>query len=131
MLNQKQREPWAGREMPARCDVNCCSNHAGRKSWIFFGAHDRASAASLDHLVGAGEQRLGDGQAKHLRSFEIDDQLKFGRRLHQDHLRRDARERRAPEAGGHKWARADVNRRNRDETRGEAGRKRSAGKFTA
>src|SRR4029077_6664083 len=37
---------------------------------------------SLDHLVGGREQRRWHGQAEHLGSLEIDNQLVFGRRLH-------------------------------------------------
>src|SRR5438309_304014 len=37
---------------------------------------------SLDHLVGSYKQAGWDGQAKHLRRFEIDHRFKFGRRLH-------------------------------------------------
>jgi len=48
--------------------------------------HDlRASSAgregvwvSLDHFVGAGEQRLRDGQTDCFRGGEIDDEIKFG-----------------------------------------------------
>ena len=36
----------------------------------------------FDHLVGAREQRLGNGYAKLLRGFEIDDQFKLGRNLY-------------------------------------------------
>src|SRR5215831_8071476 len=36
-------------------------------------------AASLDHLVGAGEERRRNGQAKRLRGFDIDHQFKSGR----------------------------------------------------
>jgi hypothetical protein len=36
----------------------------------------------FDHLVGAGEQFIGHGQAERLGSFEIDEQLEFARLLH-------------------------------------------------
>jgi len=38
-------------------------------------------APSFYHLVGGGEQRLRDGQAEPFRGFEVDHQLKLGRRL--------------------------------------------------
>src|SRR5437868_14102948 len=34
--------------------------------------------ASLDDLVGAGEERLGHGQAERLGGLQVDDQLEFG-----------------------------------------------------
>src|SRR5262245_17814212 len=37
---------------------------------------------SLDDLIGAGEQRRGDVEAESFGGSEIDDELKFGRRLH-------------------------------------------------
>jgi len=37
--------------------------------------------ASFDHLVGAGEQREGDGDAERLGGFQVDDQLYPGRLL--------------------------------------------------
>jgi hypothetical protein len=40
------------------------------------------TAPLFDHLVGAGEERRRHGEAKLLRSLEIDHQLVFGRRLH-------------------------------------------------
>ena len=39
-------------------------------------------AASLDHLVGAGEERGRDREAEGLRGLEIDHQLELGRLLH-------------------------------------------------
>src|SRR5262245_26776139 len=36
-------------------------------------------AASLDHLVGGGEQRLGHVEAEHPRGLSVDDQFEFGR----------------------------------------------------
>ena len=37
---------------------------------------------SFDHLVGAGEQRVGHGKALRLGGIEFDNRLVFGRRLH-------------------------------------------------
>ena len=35
----------------------------------------------FDHLVGAGEQRVGDGEAERLGGLEVDHQLELGRLL--------------------------------------------------
>src|ERR1019366_85612 len=40
------------------------------------------TASLLDHLVGAGKQCSGDGEAKRLGGLKIDDQLKLRRKLH-------------------------------------------------
>src|SRR5882762_2997255 len=38
--------------------------------------------ASLDHLIGAGEERLRDRQAERVGRLEVDHQLKFARLYH-------------------------------------------------
>jgi hypothetical protein len=42
---------------------------------------DRSSSTLFDHLVGAGEQRDRDGDAKRLGFLEVDDQLDLGELL--------------------------------------------------
>jgi hypothetical protein len=39
------------------------------------------ASTSFDYLIGAGEDRLRDGEAERLRGREVDDQLEFGRLL--------------------------------------------------
>src|SRR5262245_725231 len=46
------------------------------------GSHQLCLAHSFDHLVGALEERLGDGEAERFRGLEIDDELELGRQLH-------------------------------------------------
>src|SRR6266700_675698 len=46
--------------------------------------HNGRSCTLLDHLIGAGEQRLGYCQAQRLGGLEADDQLELGRRLHRE-----------------------------------------------
>src|SRR5262245_33088519 len=43
--------------------------------------HKRTSATLFDDLVGAGEQRGWDGNAEHLRGFEVDDEFELGGEL--------------------------------------------------
>src|SRR6266702_4265532 len=43
-----------------------------------------AASASLDHLVGAAEQREGNGHVQGLGGLEIDEQLNFGDPLHRE-----------------------------------------------
>ena len=40
--------------------------------------HCSKKASSLDHLVGAAEQRERNGEAERLRGDQIDDELEFG-----------------------------------------------------
>src|SRR5258707_6569620 len=47
------------------------------RRWTRVGRLRHCLAHSLDHLVGATEQRKRDGEAKRLRGLEIDDQLDF------------------------------------------------------
>src|SRR5215207_4079981 len=47
-------------------------------------AKTRAVARLFDHLVGQGEQLVGNLQAKRLRYAEIDDQLELGRLQHRE-----------------------------------------------
>src|SRR5262249_52444081 len=41
-------------------------------------------ARSFNHLVGAGEQAIGHGEAKRLRGLEVNDEFVPGRRLHRE-----------------------------------------------
>jgi hypothetical protein len=51
---------------------------AGSESSSCSGAESRL-AISFDHLIGAGEQRRRDDEAKRLGSLKVDDQLELGR----------------------------------------------------
>src|SRR5881394_693138 len=46
------------------------------------GSHQLCLAHSLDHLVGAGEQRRRHGEAERLGGWKIDYELELGRKLH-------------------------------------------------
>src|SRR6266487_7022432 len=58
--------------------------YLGRTSLPPAGSHQLCLAHSLDHLVGAGEQRWRDGEAEHLAGCPIDDEIKLGRLLDRD-----------------------------------------------
>src|SRR5271165_851635 len=47
-----------------------------------FRAPQRTPDASLNHLVGGGQQRFRDGEAERLGGFEVDHHFVLGRRLH-------------------------------------------------
>jgi hypothetical protein len=53
-------------------------------------SHSRVtnSVRSLDHLVGAGEQRWGDFETERLRSIQVDRKLEFARCLDRKFARR-------------------------------------------
>ena len=63
-----------------RCSPN--SQKSGHPFRFRFVGHKPTSAASFDHLVGAGEQRGRDGNAERLRCFQINSQHVSGRCLH-------------------------------------------------
>jgi hypothetical protein len=72
-----------------RVDVGCWPDSSGpfhRRRFVGQ-CHNRlraiaASSYSLDHLVGAAEQRQRESKTERLRSLEIDDQINFRDLLH-------------------------------------------------
>jgi len=75
VLPQKVYEGAHLRQKQAACLKRAISRPMHRKKSAAPWPEDRSSSTLFDHLVGAGEQRDRDGDAKRLGFLEVDDQL--------------------------------------------------------